>query len=187
MASFIPPVERKLRGVYQDGRLRRFLHQSTDQAKISLPRNHQCHSRATPELAIYRRRPQRVRLQLAFTTGNRFKVELYVDTGNRQVNKVAYDHLFEYKSEIEATVGHPLDWDRLESAKACRISSYYAESATILDEPEILDTVTDWAIEEIKRFRDVFAKESKTLSLIATTLDEGDPGGSEPPAQHTTQ
>lgn len=48
-------------------------------------------------------------------------VELYIDRGNAEENKRVFDQLFERKNEIDQKFGLPLDWERLDGKRACRI------------------------------------------------------------------
>jgi len=50
-------------------------------------------------------------------------VELYIDRGkeSESENKAIFDQLAESKDAIEAAFGGPLDWQRLEGRRACRI------------------------------------------------------------------
>ena len=53
------------------------------------------------------------------------RAELYIDRGRNSEaeNKAIFDRLFQQRGEIEAAFGNPLDWDRMENRRACRI--YY--------------------------------------------------------------
>jgi hypothetical protein len=46
------------------------------------------------------------------------RTELYIDTGELERNKRAFDILFERKESIETEIGSPLNWQRLEDARA---------------------------------------------------------------------
>jgi hypothetical protein len=54
---------------------------------------------------------------------NEAQVELYIDRGKErgEENKSIFDNLFKHKEEIERAFGEPLDWERLEGKRACRI------------------------------------------------------------------
>lgn len=51
------------------------------------------------------------------------QVELYIDRGKTDENKKIFDALFSNKSEIEEKFGAPLEWQRLDDRKGCRIRS----------------------------------------------------------------
>ena len=47
----------------------------------------------------------------------------YIDRGKESeaANKRIFDQFTAYKEEVEATFGEPLEWQRLEGRRACRI------------------------------------------------------------------
>jgi hypothetical protein len=49
------------------------------------------------------------------------QVELYIDQGEREANKHVFDQLFASKEQVEEVFGEPLDWQRLDERRACRI------------------------------------------------------------------
>lgn len=52
------------------------------------------------------------------------RVEFYIDRGKdlEHENKAIFDQLASHKNEIEEAFGGPLEWERLESKRACKIS-----------------------------------------------------------------
>ncbi|MEQ1829439.1 MAG: DUF4268 domain-containing protein, partial [Pirellula sp.] len=48
-------------------------------------------------------------------------VELYIDRGDAAKNKRIFDQLYANKTQIEESFGGPLQWDRLDDKRACRI------------------------------------------------------------------
>lgn len=48
-------------------------------------------------------------------------VELYIDRGDADVNKRIFDSFLAKKGEVEDRFGAPLDWQRLDDKRACRI------------------------------------------------------------------
>ncbi len=94
---------------------------------------------------------------IVFASGGRFRVEVYIDTGNQVINKRAFDLLEAYKEEIENQVGTELDWDRLDNRRASRISWYYGPPATIMDSGEKLEELKDWTVESFFKFRGIMS------------------------------
>lgn len=49
------------------------------------------------------------------------RVELYIDKGNHDLNKEIFDRLVAAKGEIEKSFGEPVEWERKDEKRACRI------------------------------------------------------------------
>lgn len=49
------------------------------------------------------------------------QVELYIDQGEAEANKRIFDRLFASKGKAEEAFGEPLEWQRLDDRRACRI------------------------------------------------------------------
>jgi hypothetical protein len=49
------------------------------------------------------------------------RVELYIERGNAEENKAIFDRLMQDRENVEKASGEPLDWQRLEDKRACRI------------------------------------------------------------------
>jgi hypothetical protein len=52
---------------------------------------------------------------------NDAQVEFYIDKPDAKENKAIFDALLARKTEIEAAFGEPLEWQRLDESRACRI------------------------------------------------------------------
>jgi len=81
--------------------------------------------------------------------------------------KVWFDALAARKNEIEAKVGHPLSWQRMDGKKQSRIA-LYLENANATDESD-WGRQHAWLVEKLERFYEVFRP-------LALDLPEG--GGS---------
>ena len=90
----------------------------------------------------------------SFTAKNRFRVELYIDRGEAEINKRIFDRLTESKGDFERELGSPIEWERLDAKKASRIAIY--RQGTIDDEAPTLDDIKEWATKWLLKFKKVF-------------------------------
>lgn len=85
------------------------------------------------------------------------QIDLYIDRGKgaESENKTIFDQLFKAKAAIESVFGGPLDWERLEGKRACRIKRRLSLGG-IRDEekwPEVQQAMVDMMIRFEKAFR----------------------------------
>jgi hypothetical protein len=104
-------------------------------------------------------------LSFAFTQDKRFRVELYIDTGDREKNKRAFDTLAGSREEIEKALGCTVTWDRLDAAQASRVAIYWPETVTIMSGEERLTALKGWAIDTMVEFKRVLGPYITGLSL----------------------
>jgi len=90
-------------------------------------------------------RTQSASLFGTFTRNRELRIELYLDSGNKEQNKQRFDELHARKSDIEAIVCEPLSWERRDGDRACRIALY--TKAQI--ESDVQNTkLIDWAVQK---------------------------------------
>lgn len=99
----------------------------------------------------------------AFTGSGYFRVELYIDTGNKEQNKRVFGELKESEASIHEGIAEPLDWTELPERRASRIS--LLQPGTIDDTPEDLRNYVTWGTDGMAKFRDVFRPLLANLSL----------------------
>lgn len=90
----------------------------------------------------------------AFTIDNKFRVEIYIDTGKKENNDHAFVELKENSVSIHEKVGKELVWDSLADSRGCRI--YIARDGTIEDDEQKLGEIIEWATPLVIKFREVF-------------------------------
>lgn len=98
-----------------------------------------------------------------FGDGKRFRVELYIDHGDRDKNKAAFDALQQQQDKIEAEIGQPVVWERLDERRASRI--YCVTNGSIDDAQEHLEGLQDWAIGLVWTFHQTFSSRVQKLKL----------------------
>jgi len=81
--------------------------------------------------------------------GSRLRVELYIDSGDSRLNKTSFDRLREDADQIEADLGTPVAWERLDDKQACRLAIY---RETDIDRFDTDPDLVDWAAETMTRF-----------------------------------
>jgi REP element-mobilizing transposase RayT len=98
-------------------------------------------------------------LNAAFTRRMEFRIELYIDGGDKDENKNRFDQLFARREAIETAVGELLRWERLDNRRACRIAVYTkAQILTDVDSPILLG----WAAKRASAFHKTFASELRS-------------------------
>jgi hypothetical protein len=94
---------------------------------------------------------------------NEAQVELYIDRGKDrgEENKAIFDKLFTHKAEIEKDFAQPLEWERLEGKRACRIRKRISAGGYRDDEnkwPQIHEAMVDAMIRLEKALRPYVSK-----------------------------
>jgi hypothetical protein len=97
--------------------------------------------------------PRIAYLNLSFARTKQLRVELYIDSGDKDKNKRIFDELRRYQDEIEGALGEPLSWERIDEKRACRIAIYYPGSIT--DDVSVLAELRSKAVSGLVRFRRV--------------------------------
>ena len=95
-------------------------------------------------------------LGFSFARHGRLRVEFYIDSGDKEMNKNLFDELSAHKSEIQtelAGIPGSLEWERIDDKRASRIALYYQGSIT--DKPEKLTQLQVWAIDAMIKFQRV--------------------------------
>jgi hypothetical protein len=97
------------------------------------------------------------------TPDEKLRVELYIDTGDKEENKEAFDLLKAQKDQVEQDFGGSLHWDRLNEKQACRI--YTLHPVQIAEHPDKLEPAKVWAVETGLRLIDAFQPRIRELKL----------------------
>ena len=90
----------------------------------------------------------------SFARGNRIRTEVYIDSGDVDLNKNVFDHLQNLRESIESEFGEQLIWERLDNRRASRIGVY--REGNIGDRKETLEEISSWAIDRLLQFKRVF-------------------------------
>lgn len=105
-------------------------------------------------------KPELVNINASFTRRKELRIELYIDFLNSVQNKKRFDELQARQEAFEGAIGEPLQWERMDNKRACRVATY--TKAQILTDSENT-MLLDWAAKKAVEFHRVFAPEfSKT-------------------------
>lgn len=94
---------------------------------------------------------------------NDASAELYIDQGDADRNKAAFDRLAALRDEIETAFGNPLKWERLDNRRGCRIS-YTTATGGYRDTPDVVSALQDELIDAMIRLEAVFRPRIASLS-----------------------
>jgi len=100
----------------------------------------------------------------AFVSQSRFRVEVYIDTGDRERNFTIFEILQQQREDIERDIGVPLDWEALEGRRATRIAAYAPFPATIQSSQQELDQLREWMIVTTLEMVSAFRPRLKALA-----------------------
>ena len=85
----------------------------------------------------------------------RLRAEVYVDTGESDSTKRAFDHLHRQKDEIHKELNETLEWDRIDEKRASRISLYFPGEVQVTEE-ERWEDAQKWLLDAVGELRRVF-------------------------------
>lgn len=145
-----------------------------EQAYINFFSGVQNRLRETPDFPLHKANPlginwlalayfpsSRQRINLSFTHHQRLRLEFYIDTSNGDENKCIFDALVGHRAIIESRMERPLEWERLENRRASRIALY--TEGSINDEPEKIEELSDWAVENAMRLYQAIREPLQTV------------------------
>jgi CBS domain-containing protein len=107
-------------------------------------------------------RPDLAMIAASFARGKRLRIELYLDVGEKEATKKLFDRLKARQTGIERMVGEPLEWERLDERRACRVAVY--TKAQVLADAES-PTLLEWAAQRATTFYRVFEPELVALNM----------------------
>jgi CBS domain-containing protein len=102
------------------------------------------------------------RLILSFAHRQRLRLELYIDTLDKDENKRIFDLLIKQQAPMELAIGQALQWEPLNNRRASRIALY--TKGYINDEPEQLEELIKWSVENAIHFNEALKKPLSNLS-----------------------
>jgi CBS domain-containing protein len=91
----------------------------------------------------------------SFTRRKQLRVELYLDLGNQAQTKTLFDLLFAQREQIEAKLGQPVQWERMDNRQASRIALYHDGQIT---EGKNFTELRKWAVDTMAVFYTVLAE-----------------------------
>lgn len=96
----------------------------------------------------------------SFARQKRFRVELYLDTGEQTTTKEAFDALYQQRGPLEATLGI-ISWERIDEKRASRIALYHPGQIT--DSEKELAALCNWGVDTMIRFYQTIAEPAEKV------------------------
>lgn len=90
----------------------------------------------------------------SFAKQERARVEVYIDCRDKARNEALFEELRDGREEIEEALGFPLEWEKLENRRACRVAAY--REGDIDADSETLAEIKDWMIGGLLKLKAVF-------------------------------
>ena len=106
-------------------------------------------------------------LSWVFGGPGRLRVELYIDTGDRDLNKGFFDALDAQRDDLSEALGGDLVWERLDTKRASRLSVQHEVPAS--PSPDQNADLRSWAVETMVRWSDVLRPVVRSLAVPAPT------------------
>jgi hypothetical protein len=103
----------------------------------------------------------------SFAQSGKLRAEVYIDLGDESQNEAAFEALAAQKAAIEMEFGEPLEWERLDTKRACRIAIYTAGS--IDNAADQLELHRKWLVDRLLRLKKVFGPRLPSLVKTAAT------------------
>jgi hypothetical protein len=100
----------------------------------------------------------------SFVSQSRFRVEVYIDAGQRERNLAIFEALQQQREEIEQGMGVSLEWEALEGRRATRIAAYTPFLVTIESTEEELSQLKEWLMTTTVEMVRAFRNRLKTLA-----------------------
>jgi hypothetical protein len=110
------------------------------------------------------------------------RVVLWIDRGkeNEAVNLSIFDQLFAKREEVEMTFGGPLDWERMEEARSCKVVGEVPGAPGWQDDLDEREPGLRALAEAMQRFERAFAPHIARLDTSPRTADPLDTSASSP-------
>jgi hypothetical protein len=89
-----------------------------------------------------------------FSRGGRVRAELYIDSGDVEMNDAYFNILTAQKTSIQEAFGGLLEWEPLPTKRACRVATY--RNGSIESPPQELSDIREWLVKELLKFKKVF-------------------------------
>ena len=106
----------------------------------------------------------RVRYGARLTGRGEARIEIYIDSEDREWNKVLFDKLMEHRDDIESYLSESLEWERQDDRRHSIVA--ISRKGSIDDNPEKLEETRDWMVEKLPDFKRVFGPMLDELAIV---------------------
>jgi hypothetical protein len=97
----------------------------------------------------------------SFPATGELRAELYVDAPTQDLAKAMFDALKSQSASIEAAIGQPISWERLDERRASRLAVYHSVAGDV--DPVAQPELVEWAASTMAILNDVLRPLVKAL------------------------
>ena len=94
------------------------------------------------------------RLMLGFASGQRFRIELVIDSRDKARNKCLFDHLWQRREVVEKILDtdESPNWNRLDGRQSSQVALFYPNAVHAYSDPDDLEQLAEWVVRMAPRF-----------------------------------
>ena len=106
---------------------------------------------------------QRVRYAACLAEGKKARIEVYIDSSDKDWNEHLFEQLKEQKKAIESELSERLEWEPRKDRRLSRIAA--SREGSIEDDQETLKEIENWMVDKLLDFKRVFGPRLNELTI----------------------
>jgi len=108
----------------------------------------------------------------SFARGSKVRSEIYIDTSDKNINKLILTLFKQNRKDYEFKFGQTLEWEELPTRRASRIAIY--RDGDIFSDVDTIEDIRQWCINQLIKLKDVFGNDLGIISQKAINTQIND-------------